>query len=211
MVWVMKYPALFLILCLFGCNFFDPPVQKTDNHDGYKYSKDLVTPHAERWTTLLKSYKGKSDVQYLEIGVYEGRATIWMLDNILTHETSSVTAIDNFYDKTEKILEHNIKHSGHERRFKLITGYSQQKLRELPLNHFDIIYIDGSHKNEDVLSDAVQAWEILKPGGIMIFDDYGIGAEQTGGPQKAIDAFVDIFKPKLNIVWVDYQYFIQKK
>ena len=37
---------------------------------------------------------------------------------------------------------------------------------------FDFIYIDGSHMRVDVLLDAVLAWQLLKPGGIMALDDY---------------------------------------
>ena len=33
-----------------------------------------------------------------------------------------------------------------------------------------IVYIDGSHRPEDVLTDAVMAWKLLKEGGIMILD-----------------------------------------
>jgi hypothetical protein len=37
---------------------------------------------------------------------------------------------------------------------------------------FDFIYIDGSHMRVDVLLDAVLAWQLLKPGGFMVLDDY---------------------------------------
>ena len=35
------------------------------------------------------------------------------------------------------------------------------------------VYVDGSHHARDVLQDAVLAWGLLRPGGYMIFDDYG--------------------------------------
>lgn len=37
---------------------------------------------------------------------------------------------------------------------------------------FDLVYIDGSHMRVDVLVDAVLAWPLLQPGGLMVFDDY---------------------------------------
>ena len=37
---------------------------------------------------------------------------------------------------------------------------------------FDLIYIDGSHTAADVLTDAVLAFQLLRVGGVMIFDDY---------------------------------------
>ncbi len=33
-----------------------------------------------------------------------------------------------------------------------------------------IVYIDGSHYPQDVLTDAVMAWKLLNEGGIMILD-----------------------------------------
>ncbi|KAA6422123.1 MAG: hypothetical protein FRX49_07874 [Trebouxia sp. A1-2] len=65
------------------------------------------------------------------------------------------------------------------------------------LNTFDIVYIDGSHYPQDVLTDAVMAWKLLNEGGIMILDDYEwhqvtqVPVEHT--PKKAIDAFLHAF------------------
>ncbi|BAZ15801.1 glycosyl transferase [Calothrix sp. NIES-4071] len=36
----------------------------------------------------------------------------------------------------------------------------------------DLIYIDASHEADDVYADIIQYWELLKPDGIMIGDDY---------------------------------------
>ncbi len=32
----------------------------------------------------------------LEIGVFEGRSTVWLLENILTHPSSTLTYVDTF-------------------------------------------------------------------------------------------------------------------
>ena len=37
---------------------------------------------------------------------------------------------------------------------------------------FDVIYIDGSHLYIDVVNDLYQGWKYLKPGGIMMADDW---------------------------------------
>ncbi|MBW4645046.1 MAG: class I SAM-dependent methyltransferase [Goleter apudmare HA4340-LM2] len=36
----------------------------------------------------------------------------------------------------------------------------------------DLIYIDASHEAEDVYADITQYWELLKPNGVMLGDDY---------------------------------------
>jgi glycosyltransferase involved in cell wall biosynthesis len=37
----------------------------------------------------------------------------------------------------------------------------------------DLIYIDASHEVDDVYNDIAQYWELLKPNGVMLGDDYG--------------------------------------
>ncbi len=39
----------------------------------------------------------------------------------------------------------------------------------------DMVYIDGSHEEEEVSQDIVNYWRILKPGGIMVGDDWHLG------------------------------------
>jgi predicted O-methyltransferase YrrM len=57
----------------------------------------------------------------------------------------------------------------------------------------ELIYVDGSHFAKDVLADAVLGFELLKIGGVMLFDDavswrYGSAADES--PKLAIDSFI---------------------
>lgn len=162
----------------------------------YEFTEDWVSEKAELWADLFEPYKDRPDVRYLEIGLYEGRSLIWMLDNVLTDPSSSATGIE--LRVSDRLLG-NIEKSGRARRVEALEGTSQIRLRELPYDSFDIIYIDGSHIADDVLSDEVQSWPLLRVGGTMIFDDYRWkGAEYTDGrplpaellPEPAIDAFL---------------------
>jgi Methyltransferase domain len=38
----------------------------------------------------------------------------------------------------------------------------------------DVIYIDGSHDEEDVYNDLKEFWRVLRPGGVMCGDDFSI-------------------------------------
>lgn len=80
-------------------------------------------------------------------------------------------------------------------------------------NLFDFIYIDGSHIAKDVLTDACMAWPLLKPKGIMVFDDYmwGDPRDILHRPKAAIDAFTNIFAEEAEIVHVGYQLVVRKK
>ncbi|MFT4176284.1 MAG: class I SAM-dependent methyltransferase [Luteolibacter sp.] len=37
----------------------------------------------------------------------------------------------------------------------------------------DLIYIDGSHEEDDVYQDLTSYWDLLRPGGILLGDDWG--------------------------------------
>jgi predicted O-methyltransferase YrrM len=78
---------------------------------------------------------------------------------------------------------------------------------------YDFIYIDGSHIAKDVLTDACMAWPLLKPKGIMVFDDYmwGNPRDILHRPKPAIDAFTNIFAEEAEIVHVGYQLVVRKK
>jgi predicted O-methyltransferase YrrM len=71
---------------------------------------------------------------------------------------------------------------------------------------FDLIYVDGSHTAPDVLSDAVLAFQLLRVGGVMIFDDYLWTMETQryvdplNLPKTAIDAFTMIFMRKARVL-----------
>jgi len=186
----------------------------------YEFTMDWVTSNVAVWEKVLAPFKGKPDVHYLEIGVYEGRSAVWMLENILTDPTARLTGVDPFFtaDYRDRCFA-NIERSEASEKAELITGYSQLVMRELPLESYDIIYIDGSHHKEDVLEDAVLSWRLLKDGGILIFDDYlyGTKAPSTGGPtptdvpKLAIDPFVHCFDEHFEVIHNFYQLILRKK
>lgn len=78
---------------------------------------------------------------------------------------------------------------------------------------YDFIYIDGSHVAKDVLTDACMAWPLLKPSGIMVFDDYlwGEARDILHRPKPAIDAFVNLFAEEIDIIHSGYQFIIRKR
>lgn len=168
------------------------------------------------WEKMLQPFKGKPDVHYLEIGVNQGRSALWVLENILTDPSSTLTGIDIFPKGTgikEKYLS-NLQLSGYEHKAATIEGFSQIELRKLPLNSFDIIYIDGDHTAGGVLADAVLSLPLLKTGGVIIFDDYRWRAGQLPDelrPQIAIDAFITAYRNSIELIHRDYQVFIKKR
>ena len=168
------------------------------------------------WEETLRPFKGKPAIHYLEIGVNQGRSALWVLENILTHPTARLTGIDIFPEGTDfkdRYLS-NLKLSGAEHKATTIEGFSQIELRKLPLNTFDIIYIDGDHSAGGVLADAVLSFQLLKADGILIFDDYRWFEEHLPEelrPRIAIDSFITSYRNALEVVYRGYQVFIKKR
>ena len=79
-------------------------------------------------------------------------------------------------------------------------------------NGFDFIYIDGSHQAPDVMTDACASFNLLRVGGIMVFDDYLWDQKipNLHRPKLAIDMFVNLFEQRLRIVTIGYQFIIQR-
>lgn len=182
------------------------------------FSQDWTSRNIPVWTRVLGPMKGKPDLNYLEVGVFEGRTVAWMLENVLTHPTARLTGIDIFLGDLEARYLATLEATGQADKATTITGYSQVELKRLPAESFDIIYIDGSHTADDVLADAVLSWQLLKDDGILIFDDYTwAGRPPTGRlpselrPRVAIDAFITSYRNYLTVVHREYQVIVRKR
>ncbi len=181
--------------------------------DAYDFTADWFGHNIENWRRFLSHLSGQANIAFLEIGSYEGRATVWLLGNILTHETARMDCVDVFYDESsERRFEHNITTALGEKRVNKIKGSSQEILRHLPLHHYDGVYIDGSHTAPDVLEDSILAFRLLKSGGIMIFDDFEWNGHQDPLllPKMAINAFLDIYQRQYELLHMGYQVIIKK-
>ena len=194
----------------------DPLVlEPAEYHQDYDFTSDWFSPHVPVWKAALSSFQGKPDIRYLEIGLFEGRSALWMLENILTHPTARMTGLDIFEGPLKERYLANISLSGATDKVTTIVDFSQIALRTLPLNSFDIVYIDGSHDENDVLEDAVLSWRLLKEGGLLIFDDYRWLSIYLGPniavPKVAIDAFYRSFESHLEVIHNSSQLILTKK
>jgi predicted O-methyltransferase YrrM len=189
----------------------------------YEFTTDWFSKKSPAWEVALKDIVGKPNLQYLEVGVYEGRSVVWMLENVLTHPTSHVTGIDIFWandaeyyeysPELQQLYESNVVAAGGEGRFTTIAEFSQVALRELPVDFYDVIYIDGAHNGPAVLEDAILAWRLLKVGGVLIFDDYRWWptASRIKTPRYAIDIFAETFADRFDLIHSEAQAIFVRK
>lgn len=199
------------------------PLSKHAVMEDYRYTADWFGAHIHNWRNWLGELAGKPDVRFLEVGSYEGRAVVWLLANILTHENASIDCVDPFLadgfyglDRTrnyEERFDHNVKTALGTKKVRKIKLPSYEALRKLQPYSYHAIYIDGSHNAVDVLEDAVLAFRLLRPNGIMIFDDYGWAefSDPWLMPRIAIDSFLHIYKGKYELVAHGYQVAVRKR
>jgi predicted O-methyltransferase YrrM len=196
---------------------------------------------------------------FLEIGSFEGRSTVWIIENMMNpgdwidcvdtwsggeeHKEAGedMTSVETRFKYNVNLAlggavveergEYKFPYPAHTRyaspaptegqrkklyRYKCTsTQYLGSKLAGCVDNEnlFDFIYIDGSHTAPDVLADACMAWPLLKPTGLMVFDDYmwGNPRDALHRPKIAIDAFTNIFGETAEIIHVGYQLVVRKK
>lgn len=199
----------FFLVCLSG--LASAPGLSAD--DGYRYSTDWTSNNAASWSRYLGPLAGRADARGLEVGCFEGRSTLWFLENVLTHPDARMACVDVFTDEIEANFDHNVNVSGQADRVVKFKGYSQDVLRGLPYDSFDFVYIDGCHLASCALTDAVLAWDLLRPGGFLIFDDYifKINAPPSQRPKLAIDAFLEAFIDQIIVREVGFQVIVEKK
>jgi len=203
----------YLYLTLEDRDSSSPKRLRSHYREEYAFTSDMFSSRIPLWQKLLEEFKGKPNLQYLEVGVYEGASFLWMLENILTHPSARATAIDIFPGNLEQRFLANVNRSGFGSKVKSLKGTSQSKLRDLPVGGFDIIYIDGSHVAKHVLLDAALSWDLLKENGLLIFDDYLTNNHLPLDlrAQISIDAFLAAFGGELELVHKDLQVALRKK
>ena len=80
----------------------------------------------------------------------------------------------------------------------IITGNTNEELKNLNLNNIEYIFIDGGHDFETVKNDLYFCSKFIKKGGTILCDDYDLS--QAPGVKKAIDEFVSKNECKFSII-----------
>lgn len=197
----------------------------------YKFTEEWFDPMIPLWSELFKDYYKTPIKSVLEIGCYEGRATVWLCENVLSNQqVSKYDVIDTFEGTVTESgmvgtagrlgddenfiksnFEHNISFFKDKIPFNIYQGYSQHELPKLVEQgkRYDFIYIDASHQSDDTFVDGYFAHQMLKPGGLIIFDDFGWKdpkkPHENYSPETGIRMFFSLYSESYQPVFANYQ------
>ena len=161
------------------------------------------------WFTPIKAtmekWVPKETKKILEIGSFEGLSTCWFMDHC---PDSTITCIDTFeggedqqtLDIANLLARFTENTAAYGPRICVRQGNSWEKLTGRPSNHYDVVFVDGSHVASDVLNDLTQSFRVCKPGGLIIADDYSWENQRTDCPKVAIDAFIRCFVGRVEVL-----------
>lgn len=173
--------------------------QECVDHD-YFFIQDIFSYRIPQWETHLQPFLNRAGINIVEVGCYQGMSTCWLLDKILVHPTDRLICIEQNFDRK---LRENIAKTGVESKTTLLEGDVHQSLASLPSNSFDLVNLQDKCKLADhIQQDATLAWELLKVGGILVFNDYGWSnpAYPKHQPKQGIDLFLDTIRDRWELI-----------
>lgn len=175
------------------------------------------------WEPLFAELEERGGARLLEIGAFEGLSACYALWRL---PDARITCVDTFAGSVEYVVEEvdlatledvfraNVALVDASR-VETLVGDSRQVLVDLVREgrRFDLAFVDGSHLALDVLADAALSWQLLAPGGFLVFDDYewkAVGEDPLLRPGPAIDAFLSLVSGKHELLRRDVQLALRK-
>ena len=191
-----------------------------------RVSNDWFTHNIPHWLAAFDDARlaERRHLEALEIGSWEGLSSFFILhalpNAVLTcvdtwegadEHQSGDRATPDVLSSIERAFDQNL--STFADRLVKYKGSSFSFFQQhLTHDAYDLIYVDGSHHCDDVVVDAIKCFEMLKVGGLIIFDDYlwRYYPRAVDNPAAAINLFLRLKTGAYRIVHLDYQLILQK-
>ena len=192
-----------------------------DNKFQWSY-EDVFSPNIPVWEKIVSQFVS---INYLEIGSFEGRSTVFIAEQ---KNIESVMAVDTFegsdeYDKNGMVKHNNVSFETVYNNFKYNLSLVNKKninfLKDTSDNffinnksRFNLIYIDGSHHYENVKKDFINSYNCIEKNGIMIFDDFlwFYYDDYKKNPICAIIECYEKYKNNLELIFLNHQIIFRK-
>ncbi len=174
---------LFIILLFLGqkiLNLFNKKKIKfhkknfLDLISNQRVSSEFFSVNAYNFFISLSSLP--KNFRYLEIGSFEGGSAIFVASKF---SNSEIYCVDNWVKTEDGYLDLNFEDVETNFDFNIKEFKNIYKIKKSSDDFFitntlsyDVIYIDGYHKSDQVYRDCLNSWKNLNKNGIMICDDY---------------------------------------
>ena len=184
------------------------------------FTQDWFSWNVPYWEHHARvNQKGDDIREVLEVGSFEGLSSCYILQ---AFPHARLTCVDTWAGSDE--------HGGADRMGKAEANFDANtrpfagritKWKETSRSFFgrtsaaatyDLVYVDGSHRCEDVLFDGLCAYDLLKVGGTLIFDDYlwDFYPDISRNPANAINHFVKMMSPRMKVRMAYHQVILVK-
>lgn len=146
----------------------------------------------------------------LQIGAFVGHASEWLLSRFPTATLCDVDTWRGSAESEHDGFDWDEVEAAYDERMAPFVG----RLLKCPMTSdtffatvkspapFDFVYVDGAHTAAQVFKDAVNAINVIAPGGVLAFDDYtwGEGLPTADRPHDAIDFFLDLYRGRYELL-----------
>jgi predicted O-methyltransferase YrrM len=184
------------------------------------FTQDWFSWNVPYWEHHARVNQTGDDIrEVLEVGSFEGLSSCYILQ---AFPHARLTCVDTWAGSDE--------HGGADRMGKAEANFDANtrpfagritKWKETSRSFFgrtpaaatyDLVYVDGSHRCEDVLFDGLCAYDLLKVGGTLIFDDYlwDFYPDIARNPANAINHFVKVMSPRMEVRMAYHQVILVK-
>lgn len=187
------------------------------------FSVDWFSEHIPVWERFLLApawrRTRKGGIKALLIGAYEGRIVQWLMNNVMTDASRDVaTVVEDFaYESCVGFKGRPVWNppANVKRVFEATIEPFKDQVRMNPPDAddhlYDIVYIDA-HDSIHALECGVHAMSVLRPGGILIFQNYVHNREHdTACPRVGIDAFLATYVRYIKIMNNGFHLFVQRR
>lgn len=186
----------------------------------FNKNEDWFSHNIPIWDFFLKKEINlEKNIEFLEIGSYEGRSAVYICSEF---KNFFVTAVDPFlpYEEIKSYISDLNMEKKYDTLKKNLNLFSKKtKIYRLTSDEFfmknnkkfDVIYIDGSHKSNDVKKDFLNAIEVINQNGLIILDDLTWQHYDNLIDNPFFGIFSVLNKnPKLKIISISNQLIVKK-
>lgn len=171
----------------------------------------------------LSEYKDKKNLSFLQLGVYKGDASIWLIENILTNKNSTLTDVDTWLgneDSIDQELDWNNIENIYDNKIKNYKNIKKEKIDSIKFfennkdKKYDFIYVDLDYRSGIISKNCYLFWDLLKNGGTMAINNYGWIADPNdlfSSIKIGVDLFVNDVSENCTLLERSYQIWIKKK